>query len=86
VALKMCSRLKLFNASNAKIMNFCLSIIARGYRGRNVVKFERRCCSLRTVAPFSSPGLPHASCAANQTRAPSRSATTTPRSSCFHLH
>ena len=40
LALKICS--KLFNASNSKILHFCLSIIARGYRGRNVVKFERR--------------------------------------------
>ncbi len=49
LALKMCS--KLFNASNAKIMNFCLSIIARGYRGRNVLKFERRCATV-AVAPL----------------------------------
>ncbi len=40
LALKLCRTL--FNASNAKIMKFCLSIIARTYRGRNVVKFERR--------------------------------------------
>ena len=61
LALKMCSMLfgqhLRISASNSKIMRFCLSIIARGYRGRNVLKFERRCATAAVAPLYHAPLL-----------------------------